>query len=251
MAHTTLHRFHERMPGELGVERLTEARAASRRAADAPLPAGGAGQRADPVGGGRQGGGAAAGARPGGLHAQRGRVRVAAGAARLRGALRHQELACRTSSRGCGWTASRCPARSTASTATRACPRAAMVWDYKTGKGAKSAAQIETERKLQLPLYILVAARPARDRAGGRPVPGAGRRAQGARDGGQGRDRGRDAQRPAWSPAEFWAQVERAVGYANAIVARVRAGDVRHDPIGRSCPEWCLRQAGGICRVAR
>ena len=31
-----------------------------------------------------------------------------------------------------------------------------MVWDYKTGKGAKSAAQIETERKLQLPLYILV-----------------------------------------------------------------------------------------------
>jgi hypothetical protein len=52
-------------------------------------------------------------------------------------------------------------------------------------------------------------------------------------------------------PVEFWAQVERAVGYANAIVARVRAGDVRRDPIGRSCPEWCLRQAGGICRVAR
>ena len=52
-------------------------------------------------------------------------------------------------------------------------------------------------------------------------------------------------------PAAFWAQVDRAVGYANDIVARIRRGDVRRDPIRRSCPEWCLRQAGGICRVER
>jgi hypothetical protein len=34
-------------------------------------------------------------------------------------------------------------------------------------------------------------------------------------------------------------------------VARIRSGAVRHDPISGSCPEWCLRQAGGICRVAK
>jgi hypothetical protein len=52
-------------------------------------------------------------------------------------------------------------------------------------------------------------------------------------------------------PELFWEQVDRAVGYANDIVARIRSGAVRHDPISGSCPEWCLRQAGGICRVAK
>jgi hypothetical protein len=52
-------------------------------------------------------------------------------------------------------------------------------------------------------------------------------------------------------PELFWAQVDRAVGYANDIVARIRSGAVHHDPISGSCPEWCLRQAGGICRVAK
>ena len=43
-----------------------------------------------------------------------------------------------------------------------------VVWDYKSGKGAQSAAQIETERKLQLPLYILA----ARELLGVEPVAG-------------------------------------------------------------------------------
>jgi hypothetical protein len=52
-------------------------------------------------------------------------------------------------------------------------------------------------------------------------------------------------------PELFWAQVDRAVGYANDIVARIRSRRGAHDPISGSCPEWCLRQAGGICRVAK
>jgi hypothetical protein len=124
------------------------------------------------------------------------------------------------------------------------------VWDYKTGKGARSAKQIETERKLQLPLYILV----ARDMLGIEPVAGLYRAL-----GGERKVRGMAVKgeiggvvrNDQMETGEFWAQVERAVGYANAIVARIRAGDVRRDPIGRSCPEWCVRQAGGICRVPR
>jgi len=124
------------------------------------------------------------------------------------------------------------------------------VWDYKTGKGAKSAAQIDTERRLQLPLYILV----LRDLLGIEPVAGLYRAL-----GGERKVRGMAVRgeiegvvkNDQMEAGEFWDQVERAVGYANAIVARVWAGDVRRDPIGRSCPEWCVRQAGGICRVAR
>jgi hypothetical protein len=124
------------------------------------------------------------------------------------------------------------------------------VWDYKLGKGARSARQIDAERKLQLPLYILV----ARDLLGIEPVAGLYRALGGERrvrgmavdgelDGVMKNDR--------LESEEFWAQVDRAVGYANEIVARIRRGDVRRDPIGGSCPEWCLRQAGGICRVPR
>jgi PD-(D/E)XK nuclease superfamily len=124
------------------------------------------------------------------------------------------------------------------------------VWDYKTGKGARSAKQIETERKLQLPLYILV----ARDMLGIEPVAGLyralggerrvrGMAVEGEMDGVMANDR--------MQPELFWEQVDRAVGYANEIVSRIRSGAVHHDPISGSCPEWCLRQAGGICRVAK
>jgi hypothetical protein len=51
--------------------------------------------------------------------------------------------------------------------------------------------------------------------------------------------------------ADFWAQVDRAVGYANDIVRRIRRGDIKLDPINKTCPEWCIRQSGGICRVPR
>ena len=45
--------------------------------------------------------------------------------------------------------------------------------------------------------------------------------------------------------------VDRAVVRAERIVGRIRAGDVKHDPQGGSCPEWCVRRVGGICRVGR
>ena len=38
---------------------------------------------------------------------------------------------------------------------------------------------------------------------------------------------------------------ERALGYAQ----RIRAGDVRHDPKGGSCPAWC--DLWTMCRVER
>jgi len=125
-----------------------------------------------------------------------------------------------------------------------------VVWDYKLGKGARSAAQIESERKLQLPLYILV----LRDLIGIEPIAGLYRAL-----GGERKVRGMAVKgeldglmRNDLMPEdEFWAQVDRAVGYANAIVRRIRGGDIRLDPIGKKCPEWCIRQSGGICRVPR
>ncbi len=249
VAHTTLHRFHERMPGELGVERLTEAE----------LP------RAVPL-------------MRRCLHEALANVRIPSGAAGkeavrrlerdLEGFMRSEAvfvspLVPRDYEVRFGTKSS--PANlqqglvldgfSVSGTIDRidrdpSMSARGMVWDYKTGKGAKSAAQIETERKLQLPLYILV----MRDLLGIEPVAGLYRAL-----GGERKVRGMAVKgeiegvmrNDQLDPAEFWEQVERAVGYANAIVARVRAGDVLRDPIGRSCPEWCLRQAGGICRVAR
>jgi hypothetical protein len=125
-----------------------------------------------------------------------------------------------------------------------------VVWDYKLGKGAKSAAQIESERKLQLPLYILV----LRDLIGIEPIAGLYRAL-----GGERKVRGMAVKgeltglvyTDLMAEDEFWAQVDRAVGYANEIVSRIRQGDVRLDPIGKKCPEWCIRQSGGICRVPR
>ena len=47
----------------------------------------------------------------------------------------------------------------------------------------------------------------------------------------------------------FWAIVAEAVETAQAAVARIRRGDVRHDPPEHQCPSWC--DAHPICRVAR
>ncbi|MDX6533004.1 MAG: hypothetical protein QOF68_748, partial [Gaiellales bacterium] len=106
------------------------------------------------------------------------------------------------------------------------------------------------EKRLQLPLYILV----LRDLLGIEPVAGLYRAL-----GGQRAVRGMAVKgelpgvvrNDELEPAAFWEQVDRAVGYANDIVHRIQAGDVRHDPISGTCPEWCLRQVGGICRVRK
>jgi ATP-dependent helicase/DNAse subunit B len=249
VAHTTLHRFHERMPSELGTERLTVAelplavplmrRCLQESLGSVRIPAGGAGREA-----------------------------VRRLELDLEGFLRSEAvldspLVPRDYEVRFGTKTSppnlqqglRLDGFAVSGTIDRIDRDPGMsargaVWDYKLGKGARSAKQIESERKLQLPLYILV----ARDLLGIEPVAGLYRALGGERkvrgmavegefDGVIKNDR--------LEPAEFWAQVQRAVGYANEIVVRIREGDVLRDPIGRSCPDWCLRQAGGICRVPR
>jgi hypothetical protein len=136
-----------------------------------------------------------------------------------------------------------------------------LVQDYKSGKTAHSAAQIESELKIQIPLYILV----LRDLVGLEPLGGlyralAGERAargllrQGAREDGV----------PGFVSTDyldeesFWAKIDWAAASARRFVERIRAGDVRHDPLGHEvgpdstggqCPSWCALWP--LCRVAR
>ena len=49
---------------------------------------------------------------------------------------------------------------------------------------------------------------------------------------------------------EFWARVDRAQTHTRELVARIRSGDVRHDPRGGfPCPSWC--ELAPMCRVSR
>jgi ATP-dependent helicase/DNAse subunit B len=128
-----------------------------------------------------------------------------------------------------------------------------IVWDYKSGKTAHSAVQIEKELKLQIPLYMLV----LRDLIGVEPLGGLYQPLAGERKArGLLRTSAKEDGVPGYSPNdyvdddEFWAQVSRAEDVARGIVARIRAGDVRHDPLGNSgCPSWC--RLGPMCRVRR
>jgi len=250
VAHSTLHKFHERMPSELGVERLTERE----------LPAAVELMRRclqDSLGGVRIPAGVA------------GRAQIRRLERDLEGFLASEAtfdspLVPRDYEVRFGTKTSqpnlqqglRLDGFAVSGTIDRIDRDPGMsargaVWDYKTGKGARSAKQIETERKLQLPLYILV----ARDMLGIEPVAGLYRALGGERKvrgmAVEGEMQGGVMANDRMQPELFWEQVDRAVGYANEIVARIRSGAVRHDPISGSCPEWCLRQAGGICRVAK
>jgi ATP-dependent helicase/DNAse subunit B len=127
-----------------------------------------------------------------------------------------------------------------------------MVLDYKSGKTAHSARKIESELHLQIPLYMLV----LRDLVGIEPLGGVYRAL-----GGEGQARGllraeaRDDGVPGYPRNDyldedaFWGQVERAKSHAQAVVERIRGGDVRHDPKGGACPTWCDRWP--MCRVRR
>ena len=129
---------------------------------------------------------------------------------------------------------------------------AGIVQDYKSGKTAHSAAKIESELRLQIPLYMLV----LRDMVGIEPLGGLYRALAGER-----RARGMlraeaEAEVPGFSKRDyldeesFWAQTERAKEHAVAFVGRIRAGDVTHDPRGGPpCPSWCT--LAPMCRVAR
>ncbi|MET0938470.1 MAG: PD-(D/E)XK nuclease family protein [Gaiellaceae bacterium] len=127
-----------------------------------------------------------------------------------------------------------------------------IVQDYKSGKGAHSAARIESELRLQIPLYMLV----LRDLLGVEPVGGLYRALAGER-GARGvlRTSAREELVPGFSPRDyldeeaFWALVDQAADRAREFVGRIRDGHVLHDPKGGSCPSWCER--GPICRVRR
>jgi RecB family exonuclease len=128
-----------------------------------------------------------------------------------------------------------------------------IVWDYKSGKTAFSAAKIDSELRLQIPLYMLV----LRDLVGIEPLGGLYRALAG-----EGAARGllrataRDDGVPGFQKNdyrdedEFWGQIDRAVEHARGFVGRIRAGDVRQDPLGDGgCPSWC--DLAPICRVRR
>jgi ATP-dependent helicase/nuclease subunit B len=127
-----------------------------------------------------------------------------------------------------------------------------IVVDYKSGRRAHTAAEIERELHLQIPLYMLV----LRDLVGMEPLGGIYRAL-----GGEGRARGllraeaRDDGVPGFQRNDyvdeeaFWGQIERAQEHARATVGRIRAGDVRHDPKRGTCPQWC--DLWPMCRVRR
>jgi ATP-dependent helicase/DNAse subunit B len=127
-----------------------------------------------------------------------------------------------------------------------------IVQDYKAGKHALSAAQIESEKRLQIPLYMLV----LRDLVGIEPLGGLYRPLSGDRKArGLLRAEAREDGVPGFAKNDyldedaFWGQVGRARELAVGIVDRIRAGDVQHDPKTGSCPTWC--ELWPMCRVKR
>ena len=126
-----------------------------------------------------------------------------------------------------------------------------IVQDYKSGKGAHSARDIDREFRLQIPLYVLA----LRDLVGVEPLGGVYRALSGRRlTRGMLRESARDdlpgfAKDDYLDEETFWSQVESARGRAAENALRIRAGDVRHDPKGDGCPSWC--DLWPMCRVAR
>jgi ATP-dependent helicase/DNAse subunit B len=127
-----------------------------------------------------------------------------------------------------------------------------IVQDYKAGKHAPSAREMEKELRLQIPLYMLV----LRDLVGIEPLGGlyrplsGGRRARGLL-----RADAKDdvlsghARQDYVDDEAFWAQVESARETARQLAGHIRTGNVRHNPKGGECPSWC--DLWPICRVER
>jgi RecB family exonuclease len=127
-----------------------------------------------------------------------------------------------------------------------------IVQDYKAGKHAPSAREMEKELRLQIPLYMLV----LRDLVGIEPLGGLYRPLSGGR-----RPRGLlradakadvlpgHARNDYLDDAEFWAQVDGARQTARELAEHIRRGNVRHNPKGGECPAWC--DLWPMCRVER
>ncbi len=126
-----------------------------------------------------------------------------------------------------------------------------IVQDYKSGKHAHSAREIESELRLQIPLYMLV----LRDLVGLEPLGGlyrplAGeRKARGLLRASEGETLKGYARNDYLEEEAFWTQVDKARETARSLGQRIRLGDVVHDPKGGECPVWC--DLWKICRVPR
>jgi ATP-dependent helicase/DNAse subunit B len=126
-----------------------------------------------------------------------------------------------------------------------------IVQDYKSGKHAHSAREIESELRLQIPLYMLV----LRDIVGLEPLGGVYRPLAGERKA-RGLLRASEAETlPGYVKNDyldeeaFWSAVENARATAGRLAGRIRVGDVEHDPKGGDCPAWC--DLWPMCRVPR
>ena len=124
-----------------------------------------------------------------------------------------------------------------------------IVVDYKSG-AASSATDIRDKDLLQIPLYMLV----LRDQLGLEPVGGVyvpvggGRRPRGMLRAGPDAVPGFSS-RDYLESDEFDDAVATARSTAVGLVERIRAGDVRHDPHGGTCPHWC--DLWRMCRKER
>jgi ATP-dependent helicase/DNAse subunit B len=126
-----------------------------------------------------------------------------------------------------------------------------IVQDYKSGKHAHSAVEIEKELRLQIPLYMLV----LRDLVGIEPLGGvyrplAGeRRARGLLRKEEGELLPGAYKNDYLDEDAFWSLVRSAEETARRLAGRIRTGDVDHDPRGGECPPWC--DLWPMCRVER
>jgi ATP-dependent helicase/DNAse subunit B len=124
-----------------------------------------------------------------------------------------------------------------------------IVIDYKSGKGAHSAAEIDKELRLQIPLYMLV----LRDLVGIEPLGGVYRPLAGSRKM-RGLLRAGEGltgfnKHDLLDDGEFWSRVEASKRLARSLAERIRDGDVVHDPKGGECPAWC--DLWPMCRIRR
>ena len=127
-----------------------------------------------------------------------------------------------------------------------------IVQDYKSGRTAHSAQQIEQEQRLQIPLYMLV----LRDLVGIEPLGGLYRPLAGER-----KPRGllrasAKEELPGYTrndyldDDEFWSTArDRARRRARRSRSGSATATCEHDPRGGSCPSWC--DLWRVCRVAR
>jgi ATP-dependent helicase/DNAse subunit B len=126
-----------------------------------------------------------------------------------------------------------------------------IVHDYKLGR-AHGARDIDTELRLQVPLYVLA----LRDLVGIEPLGGIYRGLTGTREArGLLRAEARVDTVPGFKNAdylaedEFWGHVDAARDRSRAAVERMRAGEVEHNPRQGECPSWCALWT--MCRVKK